>query len=504
MKWRDFLYLLPLPFVAISYCLIPITNDMRIFQGVARLTDYFGYFPMSVDRAWEIKPIGNRMMEYLIYKLVTLFTPFGSPFYSPYVKLVSVFLVFACCYYFATRFKGNEIPMFALTSLSFLTVMNFLALQAEWFASLFALLALGLLITKWDHTPQSIYTDYLRVFLSPPYYPDYLRLFLCGVVMLFLFNLKGITVLLVVPVFCAAYLLDEDFQQKAPIAFFSFLFSGFVFFLLCLTLFPYSIKDMAMAARLARVGQYSLITYANTMTEKFIGLYPYLPAFFYGAIIGLLQLATIRLPRPKYLVLILMWLFPLAIVFSMGEFYMYHFAVLIFPAIVSVALCVRDPPAWAKLDTLFPFCIASMVVLWLIFTSTFGAITVIENEIWYTENQHAAEANALFDIKAQPSTLFLDTGTGAYFFHTNSSCRYSGVLPVQRHTSKWNISDLSAYAELYSCIMAYDGKYIVGLDWWFARDVPERAPIYEKIDREYTLVYNGSWDIYQKKVNTVN
>jgi hypothetical protein len=140
-----------------------------------------------------------------------------------------------------------------------------------------------------------------------------------------------------------------------------------------------------------------------------------------------------------------------------------------------------------------------MVILWLIFTSTFGLITAVENQIWTDENRHAAEAKALFDIEDQPSTLYLDTGTAAYFFHTNTSCRYTGVLPVQRHRPEWNTTNLRAYADLYDCIMDYDGKYIIGMDWWFGRGLPEREEIYRKIDNEYTLVYNASWDIYQRK-----
>jgi hypothetical protein len=47
--------------------------------------------------------------------------------------------------------------------------------------------------------------------------------------------------------------------------------------------------------------------------------------------------------------------------------------------------------------------------------------------------------------------------------------------------------------------MAYNGTYIISLDWWFGKDIPERAEIYEKFNREYIHVYNGSWDIWKKK-----
>lgn len=65
-----FIILIPFSF---SYLISPLNDDTRIYQGVASLTDYFGSFPANINNAWEIKPIANRGINYILYKISTLF-----------------------------------------------------------------------------------------------------------------------------------------------------------------------------------------------------------------------------------------------------------------------------------------------------------------------------------------------------------------------------------------------------------------------------------------------
>ena len=58
-----------LPIVSISFIINSISSDPKIYQGIARLTDYFGTFPQNVDTIWEVKSISNRMINYLLYKI---------------------------------------------------------------------------------------------------------------------------------------------------------------------------------------------------------------------------------------------------------------------------------------------------------------------------------------------------------------------------------------------------------------------------------------------------
>lgn len=481
MDKRDLLFLLPLPIVALSTILIPFTNDARIFQGVARLVDYYGTFPTSLDIAWEMKPIGNRLINYLLYKIGTLFTDFGSPLYPIIVKGIAVIFAILCCYYFARSFKKElVIPLFSITTIAVLTPMNFIFMQAEWFSVLLTLVSIGLLMRQslWGYVG-------------------------AGSLMFFVFLLKGISGLLIVSVICFIYLIcKNDYLsfEKSFDACIGFCIAGIVFMIMCFTIFPHSLPDMMMAARLARVGQYSLSIYVNSMFEKLLTISAYIPAFFFTAIIGFYQLATIKLERIKYAALWIMWIAAFAIVFIQGEFFIYHYFVIILPGIAAFVIeLYRSDETRRK--TLYILSIASMLGLWAIFNSPVGMITTTENELYAGEFVNSAYANEKWDISNESSVLFLDPGSAPYFFLTNSSCRYSGPLPVQRHRPEWDVSYLSAYKEEYQCIMNYTGKYIVGLDWWFGEDLPERAEIYQKFNSEYIHVYNGSWDIWERKTD---
>ena len=85
-----FIILIPFSF---SYLISPLNDDTRIYQGVASLTDYFGSFPANINNAWEIKPIANRGINYILYKISTLFTTVTTPEYEIVIKLLSLIIV---------------------------------------------------------------------------------------------------------------------------------------------------------------------------------------------------------------------------------------------------------------------------------------------------------------------------------------------------------------------------------------------------------------------------
>ena len=473
------LYLVFIPYVAVSYILIPFTNDVRIFQGVARLVDYYGPFPMSLDAAWEIKPLGNRLINYLLYKAGTAFIEFGAPLYPIFVKTLAVLFALLCCYIFARAFKDQLVPIFSISSLALLTSMNFLNMQAEWYAVALSLAAVGLLCSQ----KNSAYA-------------------LSGGVIFYIFLLKGITGLLIVPILCAAYLLNEEegrVHDKTVYTFSGFVLSGLLFLMMCLTIFPHAIPDMLMSASLARVGQYPFYVYLNSMFEKLFTISAYVPALLFSFVIGIAQMATNKLPRRQYAAYLLMWIIPFAIVYIQGEFFIYHYFVLVFPGLIALCLEAGNNDERHR-RIIYSFAILGMVALWLVFNSSVGFITSAEVKFYESESPNSYNARSLFDIENQPSTLFLDPGAAPYFFHTNSSCRYSTPLPVQRYNSEWNVTGNRAYSEEYNCIMNYSGKYIIGLDWWMGRNITERTEIFGKIDREYFKVWNRSWDIYERKV----
>lgn len=68
-----YFYLPVLLICFISYVVTPFTADTRVFYSSAILADQLGNFPYNIDASWEIKPIGNRLIVYLLYKFTLLF-----------------------------------------------------------------------------------------------------------------------------------------------------------------------------------------------------------------------------------------------------------------------------------------------------------------------------------------------------------------------------------------------------------------------------------------------
>jgi len=100
--------------------------------------------------------------------------------------------------------------------------------------------------------------------------------------------------------------------------------------------------------------------------------------------------------------------------------------------------------------------------------------------------------------------LYLDPGDAVYYFHSNSSCHYITPMPVERNKPGWDLTYLPQYKETYSCIVEYQGKYIISdiknKSQYFGAGILNNKTIMDMIERNYTKVESQSWDIYQKKI----
>ena len=183
-------------------------------------------------------------------------------------------------------------------------------------------------------------------------------------------------------------------------------------------------------------------------------------------------------------------------------FIIYHYVVLMLPALVSIALITRN-----KKDTwkLIAGAVAFIFVGYILVNSVFGSFTVYEYSFWQQQEQHADNINAKFDLINQSSLLYIEPGVAPYYFHANSSCHYITPMPVERSTDEWNISYLPQFKETYDCILGYQGDYIVTdfnggmVTGFFGKGVLMRKPIMDMITRNYTVVDSESWIIYKKR-----
>lgn len=151
--------------------------------------------------------------------------------------------------------------------------------------------------------------------------------------------------------------------------------------------------------------------------------------------------------------------------------------------------------------------IVLMIILWAITNSYYGFITTTELSFWKLKDPAAAKVNAIYHLNQEPSILYLDAGDSPYFFHANSSCRYSTPLPYQRDDPvNWSLEWMPQFQEEYACIKNYQGNYIImdansNFEFnWIGLHKSNRQDLKNLLERNYTLVWWDCWEIYKKKV----
>ena len=484
--FQKILWWIVLPFSCISFCITPLTNDTRIFIGAAAIADRFYPLPYGWDAAYEVKPIGNRILNWIFYKVADSVIPFISNNYFWFgviIKICALVILIGCCWYVSRRICKDNVYTFPLLILAFVCQANFGIMMAEWFAVLFSLVTTALLLE--ENKNWSI---------------------LAGVLIVGIALLKGITSLMVIPVICAIYLLGRSVKWRCAAT--GFIISSATFLILCATFWPYQLLDIFLSGKVAHVGHFTFTTLLSyfwiTQTSMSLPVFliTYIPIVACGFPI-LLIVSTIYLSRNDYArlaLLAIMWLIPAMIVIIQSEFIGYHYLVLAFPAVITILLFMQMRP---KYKWVIPAIIGFLVATLIVFNCFFGSYSLYEYSFWASKERNADIINDRFDLNNQSELLYLDPGDAPYYFHANSSCRYITPMPVQRNDpQRWNLTAWPQYSDNRDCILKYQGEYILTdvsngslFSYSFFRD-PDIAAM---IANNYTKVSSASWEVFRKR-----
>jgi hypothetical protein len=150
------------------------------------------------------------------------------------------------------------------------------------------------------------------------------------------------------------------------------------------------------------------------------------------------------------------------------------------------------------------FLIAMMLVVFVVFNSSGGILTKVEEEFFAQQSGYVDEIQERFHISNESSVLYLDAGVAPYYLRANSSGRYICPLPLQRDSPDWNLAANYAFQRTYAEAMAYNGTYIiwdgsVGYSDWIHSTYPNRQPLISKLETEYDVVWTKGWVIYKRK-----
>ena len=492
MKWFEqfsifekILYFLFFPLVAIGAIISPLTNDVRIFYGVEYLDwKYLPNFPSNILGFWEIKPVFNHVVNYFLVVITNFFIPFSNHFAQEIlIKTICVVAAIFACWIFSKNILKIKYS-FLLCFVGLFASLNLNIGQAEFWGILIMMIACALFVDEraWLH-------------------------YIAGALFIPVILMKGTTTALVVSGVCIVLIFAGTIDWKRGLI--GFITTGLFLLTLDLTIWQTMLSDIYLAPILSHVGEYNWFGQIYvTAVATIISMSIYIPCIGLGIVYGGIWLKN-HIHDSRIWLFILMYAIPLATLIFQSESFAYQYLLLWPAAIVSLVLYERDTPKERpgkklKRENLVAVTIVILFMMWCFLYSPIGKYGTEEkamnNYFWNESNQ----INQQFDFGNQ-SVLYLDTGSGPYYFGANSSCRYPAPLILQRaNPGRLVVSNLSQYWDEYNCVMNYNGKYIVAdgplgvSDGWFGTDTIEKQRVVEKIKNKYTSVHSGGWELYMK------
>lgn len=435
-------------FSFLYYLTIPLTDDVRVFLSAAMNADTFG-----VDAAWEVKTIGNKILYYGLWKL------FGWTPEESFILVMKLFVgiaVIGICWYFSQKMKDNN-PwlVFCIASVSVFLIHPFCIFQCEWFAVIGAMLALALLLDK-------------------KYIP-------AGVILACIGFLKLSTFVFIIPVICA-WILIAGKQSKWDVirVIETFCFSIVAILVLCLLFFPHAIPDMFLSIDLVHANQIRqadfITTLASSILSTPVGIIPALAT----VVVSLVLAAMIQKRHGGYLLGIIMWGSCFASALAAQEFFGYHYAVLVFTAIVTLLLIQEEVVMFSL--------VCGIIITAVSIIPLFGALDGYMGFL-STANKDAQNIRGI--VGGEKELLYLDYGEAPFYLRVPNACRYTYPLPIQRNLEG------PAANEVIKCVEDYKGEYVVTQPWLESMTINKTISDYlSKCD----WVYNGTWQVCRRTV----
>jgi len=488
MSWFDrLLYFVFFPIVCLGSILSPLTNDVRIFYGVEYLCwKYIPDFPSNINYFWEIKPIGNHLVNYALVVFTNFFIPFQDHFAQEIlIKTVAVAVAIVACWLFSRNVLKIKYS-FLLCFFATMCVLNVNSLQAEWWSLFLVMIATALLVEKngsWHY--------------------------IAGALLMFAFLTKGTTISLVVSGICALIVLNYKVDWvRASIGFVA---AGGLFLLANFTIWKTLVSDILLAPMLSHVFEYSMTGQAIAIViATIIAASIYIPCAGIGGTYGLIWMKN-HLKDPRIYAFGLMWGIVFFMTWLQSESFAYQFYPLVLPAIISLVLFENETPRERpgkrfKRENIITASIVLLFGMYCIFympyVSYYGGQEKVMNDFFWNQSN---EINKQFDLPNQSSVVYIDTGSGPYYFSAKSECKYPAPLIIQRaNPNRTFILDLKQNQEEFVCLMNTTSAFIVAdgpigpEDSWMGNDTYQKASIIQKLRNEYVSVHSGGWELYKR------
>lgn len=440
-----------LVFSIIYFFVVPLTGDAFVFISHAYITESkFGGGILNAARAWELKPIFNRVFFYILYHLSTMIVGDGD-LLNLHIALKFFYLVFilgaawGVVQVLEKSRKGKLIAShrFLLFSLS-CAVLMLLPLadffQCEYNAVIFCLIAAGILAHgQYRH-----------------------KVILCALSLLVIATgFKVLTVAIVFQTCILLVLVGECPWRRALLIFFSTIVAFILFIFLLYFVFPQEIYNFMLAPTLQKsnsvsVGAYLKI-FRNVIRFFFhfrsgFGMVYVMPFIFLSVAIIIVDFFSNFKVYRTTLTIISLLSGIIAIVIQLHCFY-YHYVFILIPIITGLCSVMYLQWSWKIILGAAFFLIFPLIGLLLLNTPLQKWGPWPEKDVYHswhsiTEYDEQQEIKQIIPTNnnRKYTAFYFDDGTGVYLFRYQSACRFFYPLPL--------IRDASGMPEYQECLLA--------------------------------------------------
>ena len=480
--------------VIISFITTQLTNDFFVFWAYGRsVTNSTETGFGSLIDVWELKGLLFRAYIYAEYIVTAVFFPhfdiYGQIVYKS-VGLVPYLMILALSTYLLPgKYVGGIIKKkdcFFISSILLLAVHFASHFQPE----MWGVLLLIFSFTLYLHEGRTVKI-------------------LSGIIFSLTFYLKSPIPLLGGSLVFAAMILKRQNMKKmikdvVPFAITTVLFLSIT---LCLLLryYPQEMDDIWNASYYQHTLFHSYRNIFSSCLSLFregIKTILYNPISLVG-IVSFILLET-KWFRDKTLLnalgLIMVWLFPLIYIIISNCFFVYHYYLLAFSAILSL-LILHNNRLEIKRSIIVPS-FMFFVVYYMLTLSSVSPTNLYEREKYADCQKNLLEKEGIHVgcTLGEGEIMYLDAGMGAFFFENRSYLRYFYPLPLQRTKSTDEFVNMQTYKTIKKQALSYKGEYITLDKKWFLKN-GNNNDVYEKITKEYNLykqlVYSSySWELF--------
>lgn len=437
-------------FVAVSFIVLPVETDIKVFFGNAKLASQKPQFNWLLRplKTWELKGIGNRTIFFCISALSSLFFKFSSVAFVIASKFIYIALATALIALLALLGKGSSRikPLCIIMAILFMCGIE-CHMQAEMSGVIIMVVAYGIFA----------YKDKLLLSL------------LSGFVFGLAFFIKSATIIMIISfVALVIYYMNEKLGIKRLVKHIIIFGAGVVAIiaiglLIIKMVYPTEIKDMLSASQfqtsiISGAGvsiKGLLIEFIKNFAKSAIRTLPMLIVMVATIVYGIIK--CIRTKKKSMLWLLIAYIIPALYVIILNSFFSYHYYLFMFPlAIIASQQDKNERSPKGATIGLYVICGTTLVV-YLALCSV-----VSPSNIRFIKAERKVEAlneKNLKKIKNEnDKILYLDSGVGAYIMGKNSFSKYYYPLPVQRR--KIVEEKQQPYHEMTKDIEDYNGKYI--------------------------------------------